>query len=202
MLDQQYLDDNDVQELVGPLESPFHEASAQQISGKHVIVVKFDPRSIEEDYIKDRISLLTASAQFNQGGNMNANKAQRIILEMADPDLADQILENDQEATERETHDELQAISNAMNGLESPLPLHANHQLRLQTLLQNTIQSPNPNMMKRLTASPDTLQILQKREEFFKNNIQQYQENPQIGRTLGGSAFTKKAPAMALPQGS
>jgi hypothetical protein len=200
LLDQQYFPNSEVEDIVGQLETPF-QVSREEISARHIIVIKFDPRSIEEDYIKDRIGILDAAAKFNQGGNLNAAKAQRILLEMADPDLADEVLENDDAATERETHDELQAISNAMNGLESPLPLHANHQLRLQTLLRNTIQSPNPAMAKRLTANPDTLQILQKREEFFKNNIQQYQENPQIGRTLGGSAFSKKAPQMALPAG-
>jgi hypothetical protein len=199
-LDEQYFPDSEAADLVGALQTPFHK-TPKEIHEQHTIVVKFDPASIAEDYVEKRTMIFDTAAKYNQGGNMNTTRVQRTILEMADPDLADDVLDNDQEASEREVRDELQAISNAMNGLESPLPLHANHQLRLQTLLANTIQSQNPNMMKRLAANPDTLQILAKREEFFKNNIQQYQENPQIGRTLGGSAFSAAAPKMALPGG-
>jgi hypothetical protein len=64
-----------------------------------------------------------------------------------------------------------------------------NHQLRLQTLMENTMQSPNPLMRHRLESAPDTQKILENRVKFFQNQLQQYQQNPMIGRALTTGAF-------------
>ena len=80
--------------------------------------------------------------------------------------------------------------------------MYANNQLRLQVLMQHTIQSPNPMMAQRLQMLPDTVKILQNRAQFFQNQIQQYTQNPVIGRALQTSTFQPKAaPQLQAPPG-
>ena len=68
------------------------------------------------------------------------------------------------EAQQKEQQDaERIAIAQAFAGVDPPLPMYANNQLRLQVLMQNTIQSPNPMMAQRLQMLPDTQKILQNR---------------------------------------
>lgn len=200
-LDQQYLPDSEVEQTVGPLALPF-QVSREEIQEQHTVRVTFDTKMIDEEYVEKKLGLIGQAMSFNQDGTANVSALFRIALEMIDPDAADKVIENDQVATEREKNDEVQAISNAFNGLESPLPMHGNHQLRLQTIMEQTVQSQNPKMRERLAQNPDTVEILKKRIEFLQNQIQQYQQNPQIGRMLGTRPFSKEAPAAALPQGS
>jgi hypothetical protein len=57
-------------------------------------------------------------------------------------------------------------------------------------------------MMQRLQLLPDTQKILQNRAQFFQNQIQQYQQNPVIGRALQTSTFqSKQAPQLLSPPG-
>jgi hypothetical protein len=63
--------------------------------------------------------------------------------------------------------------------------------------MENTMQSPNPLMRHRLESAPDTQKILENRVKFFQNQIQQFQQNPMIGRALTTGAFQpKEAPAL------
>jgi hypothetical protein len=50
-------------------------------------------------------------------------------------------------------------------------------------------------------ANPDTQQILMNRAQFFMNQIQQYQQNPGIGRALQTRTFARKqAPQLMTGQ--
>jgi hypothetical protein len=185
-----------VEEIVGELKMPF-QVSRKQIQERASVMLVFDPQMVNADYMKMQIELIGLLLPFNQGGTANMNELFRAGMEMVNADLADRVIDNDEVATEREVRDELDAISRAMNGLESPLPKQANHRLRLRTLVEQTIHSQNPRMMKRLAENPDALEILTKREEYHRNMIQQYQENPAIGRdALTTRPFSKEAPAM------
>ena len=55
-------------------------------------------------------------------------------------------------------------------------------------------------MAKRLQAAPDSVEMLKKRAEFYQNQIQQYQNNPQIGRTLATRAFSGGSAGQPAPQ--
>ena len=84
-----------------------------------------------------------------------------------------------------------------MSGIEDPLPRFGNHKLRMAELLKHTVQSQNPMMAQRLQQNPDAVQILTNRLEFFRNQIQQYEQNPLIGRALQTATFDKRqAPAL------
>lgn len=195
---QQYEAPQEVAEVVGELARPF-PVSRDEIQGKHEITATTDMRMLDAEYAQEKLSLIGQAMAFKQEG-MLFNMA----VEAIDPDAADALQQSQvsPEAQEKEQQDERNAIAQAFAGVESPLPMYGNHQLRLQTLMQNTIQSPNPMMMQRLQMLPDTQKILQNREQFFRNQIQQYTQNPVIGRALQTATFQPKAaPQLQAPPG-
>jgi hypothetical protein len=195
---QQYEAPQEVAEVVGALARPF-PVSREEIQGKHEISATTDMRMLDAEYAQEKLALIGQAMAFKQEG-MLFNMA----VEAIDPDAADALQQSQvsPEAQAKEQQDELNAIAQAFSGVEPPLPMYANNQLRLQVLMQNTVQSPNPMMMQRLQMLPDTYKILQNRAQFFQNQIQQYQENPTIGRALQTSTFQPpQAPQLTAPPG-
>jgi hypothetical protein len=195
---QQYEAPEEVAEVVGQLARPF-PVSREEIQGKHEITATTDMRMLDAEYAQEKLALIGQAMAFKQEG-MLFNMA----VEAIDPDAADALQQSQvsPEAQAKEQQDELNAIGQAMNGIEPPLPMYANHQLRLQVLMQNTIQSQNPMMMQRLQMAPDAQEILKNRAQFFQNQIQQYTQNPTIGRALQTSTFApKQAPQLQAPPG-
>jgi hypothetical protein len=195
---QQYEAPEEVAEVIGQLARPF-PVSREEIQGKHEISATTDMRMMDADYAQEKMALIGQALAFKQEG-MLFNMA----VEAIDPDAADALEQNQvsPEAQQKEQSDELNAIAQAFAGVEAPLPMYANNQLRLQTLMANTIQSPNPMMAQRLQMLPDTQKILQNRAQFFQNQIQQFTQNPVIGRALQTSTFQpKQAPQLMAPPG-
>jgi hypothetical protein len=195
---QQYEAPEQVEEVVGPLAKPF-PVNREEIQGKHEISATVDMRMLDAEYAQEKLALIGQAMAFKQEGVLF-----NMAVEAIEPDAAD-ALEQSQvspAAQEKEKSEELAAIGQAMNGIEPPLPMYANHQLRLQVLLQNTLQSQNPLMMQRLQGAPDSQEILKNRAQFFMNQIQQYTENPTIGRALQTRTFApKQAPQLQAPPG-
>lgn len=195
---QQYEAPQEVAEVVGQLARPF-PVSREEIQGKHEISATTDMRMLDAEYAQEKLALIGQAMAFKQEGLLF-----NMAVEAIDPDAAD-ALEQSQvspAAQEKEKAEELAAIGQAMNGIEPPLPMYANHQLRLQVLMQNTLQSQNPLMMQRLQTAPDSQEILKNRAQFFMNQIQQYTQNPTIGRALQTSTFApKQAPQLQAPPG-
>ena len=197
---QQYEVEEEVAAVVGPLARPF-KVSPAEIRGRHDVSAATDMKMLDPEYAKQKLEMLGQALQFNQTGTANMSKVMQLAMEVIEPDFADLgILDDDQQATQREINEEINAISQAFNGIEAPLPMYGNHQLRLQTLLKTTLGSTNPSMGMRLQQNPDTVEILKKRAQFYMNQIQQHTQNPQIGRALSTQTFQPKmAPELAQP---
>jgi hypothetical protein len=191
---QQFLDDETVQRIAGNLGAPWEFTSAD-IQGKYEVSATIDVRMWDEDYANKKLQMMGQAMTFNQAGNVDMSGMMKLALEMIDPDAADVIVQSDEIAADRETQDEEAAIAKILTGIDAKLPQFGNFQLRLQTLLQATLQSQNPLMMQRLQAAPDSQEMLKNRAEYFTNQIQQYQKNPQIGRSLATSTFNPREPA-------
>lgn len=191
---QQFLDDETIQRIAGNLNAPW-EFSSADIQGKYEVSATIDVRMWDEEYSQKKLQMMGQAMSFNQAGNVDMSGMMKLALEMIDPDAADVIVQSDEIATDRETQDEINAIATIMSGIDAKLPQFGNFQLRLQTLLQSTLQSQNPMMIQRLQAAPDSQEMLQNRAEYFQNQIQQYQVNPQIGRSLATSTFNPRQPA-------
>jgi hypothetical protein len=193
---QQYEVDAEVAAVVGGLERPFH-VDRSEIQGKHQITAVTDMRMLNDDY--------TASKLDNLGKIMPFKSASPLLFRMAveayDPDAAD-ALDDDQmspHAMELEKNDERNAITAAFAGMEWPFPEMGNWRLRLG--VHQEVFGANPMMNQRLQMLPDTQKILKKRQQGMMNQIQQYEQNPQIGRALHTSALNPRT-APELMQGN
>jgi hypothetical protein len=108
--------------------------------------------------------------------------------QIVDPDLADMLQEDQQSpaAMEKERQDEYNAVSQILSGIEPVKPMMASPQLRLQ-IMQQIVQQPQ--VQQKVAQDPVAQALLKNRAEFFSNQIQQNQVNPQIGRALSATTF-------------
>jgi len=193
---QQFELDSDVARVIG-LGSPF-KMGREEIQGKFALSARVDMRMLDPEYAAQKMELIGQALAFKQEG-MLFNMA----VEAIDPDAAAALSQSQisPAAQEEEKRQELAAVNQAMSGIESPLPINGNYQLRMQTLLGATIQSTNPLMRQRLQANPDSMQILQNRLKFYMDQIQQHTQNPIIGRALATQTFQRKmAPELTMGQ--
>jgi DNA-directed RNA polymerase subunit L len=125
------------------------------------------------------------------------------LMGAVDYNLADMAIKDTGVATQQERDDEINKVSQIIgSGLDMPLPQSGNFQLRLQTLqstMQDALQN-NPATRKQIQQNPDIMKVIQKRAEYYQNQLQQ-QQNAQIGRSLATRTFTKQAPQLAAPPG-
>lgn len=169
---------------------------AAEFTAAKDVTATFNARMLNEDYASSMMDLYQKAMAFNQNGNANTSGIFRRAIELFDPDAADEVVENDQTATERERREEKAAALELLNGMEADKPQFANHQLRLQ-VLQEVMQQPKTQ--QKLMGDPDLLALFENRMEFHQNQLQQYGENPQIGRAVSTQTFDKtKAPRMSL----
>lgn len=189
---QQYEADEEVQAVVGTLRRPFR-VDKQTIQKGHEIRATYDSRNLNEDYAKEKLGLISQAMSLDTSGRYDMSELAQIGLEIIDPSIVDRVSRPQEEATEQERKDELNAISQAMNGIEAPPPRHGNFQLRLQVLTE-TLQSPQ--VSQEMAQKEFSKKILENRFKYYSNQIQQTQANPQIGRTLAVSANN---PREALP---
>lgn len=193
---QQFIPDEDVAAVAGTLQRPF-QVSPEEIQQEHEITVTYDMQMMDGKYAMDKLDQIAKWLPFSQG-NANMNSAFRVGMEIIDPDIADQVVEDDQQANEKERKDEINALVAIMQGVEPDKPQFANHQLRLQVLEEKT---QNPVIQKKIAQDPGVFELLQNRIEYHQNQIQQFTQNPGIGRALSTQTFnTKAAPTMeSLP---
>lgn len=187
---RQYELDDEVAQVVGPLQRPFH-VDRETLLQKHQLQISFDPRMLNENGVEEIAKIVEALLPFDRGGTTDTNALYKVLMQAALPDVADQFIQEAGPATERERNDEQDAITAAMAGVAKPVPAHGNFQLRLQ-VIQETLQ--NPQIQQELMQKKVSQEIVKKRIEYFQNQIQQYQVNPQIGRTLATAPMQPRQP--------
>jgi len=185
---QQYEDDAEVAKVTGEPGTPFH-VGKEEILGKHEISATIDVKMLDEDYQKTKMELIGQAMVFKQEGVLFD-----LAVEAIDPDVAELLKQSEVSpaAMEKEKAEERQAVSNALTGIEDPLPMFGNYKVRTAELLKHTVYSQNPLMQKRLAAAPDAQQILANRLQFFQRQQQQYEQNPMIGRALQTRTFQRQ----------
>jgi len=191
---QQYEVDEEITPVVGNLQKPFH-AEPKEIQGKFEITATIDFRQLDEDYAAKKLDLLAKLAPLKE-----STMLYKLGVEAIDPDIADaiQVEQTSPAAQEKEKRQVHEDVSQMMNGIQPALPMLANHQLHLQTIQQILSQ---PNMMQRLQGLPDSQKLIQNRIQFHQRQIQQYTQNPAIGRALQTQTFQPKmAPEMGYGQ--
>lgn len=200
---KQYLPDSDVAQAVGPLARPF-QVDRDDIQDEFETTATVDMREIDNDFLKEKLGFIVQLKQMDTGGILDANKTLRIAAQAVDFTLADEALQDEGPVTEKEIQDEKRAISRIIgSGLTDDLPKAGNFQLRSQVLqqtVQEGMQNGQQEFARRLT--PVVQEILKNRAEYYQNQIQQYTQNPQIGRALITQPFSNQAPQLQSATGN
>lgn len=191
---QQYEMDEETTKVAGPLQRPFH-ADPSEIQGKYEISATIDTRMLDDDYVDKKLDHLQRLMPFKESQFMF-----KLALEAVDPDAADAIQADQMspDAVEREKRQVREDVSQMMNGIEPPMPMQANHHLQLSTIGELMQQ---PALMQRLQQNQPAMAMIQNRVKFHQAQIQQFTQNPQIGRALATKTFDRKqAPELAYGQ--
>jgi hypothetical protein len=184
---QEFETDADVQRVAGGGQ-PW-QYSRKDIQGMYEVTATVDMKMIDLEYAQIKMNLLAQMLPFKGQGavfNMAAN--------ILDPDLADALAEDQisPAAMQKEKNEEYAAIGQIMGGIEPEFPMYANANLRLQTIQEIAMQ---PQFMQEIGQKPNSQKMLQTRVQNFQNQIQQYQTNPVIGRSLATQSFQPNQPA-------
>jgi hypothetical protein len=196
---RQFLPEDEVARVVGPMQRPFH-VSRDDLQMEYEISATVDLRNLDSDWLKEKLGYLQQLAQLDTMGLLDKTALLKAGAEAIDYSFADMAIQNPQAASQAEVQDEQRAVDLIIgSGQDQPLPQGANYQLRLQTLQakQQSI-SQNPATMKIIQQNPDIVKVLMNREQFFQRQLQQ-QQNAQIGRMQVSQTFSKDAPQAAAP---
>lgn len=193
-LAQQFDTDDVVNRVAGQGGQPWN-VGVNDIQGDHEISVTMDMRTTDVEYVKEKLDMFSKALGMNQAGTANMTKIFSRVMAIVDPDAEDLVEEDQQSATEKEIAEEDAATAQILVGMEPRKPMYGNHQLRLERLISNTIQSPNPFIQETIGSRKDVQMLLKNRIAFHKNQIQQHQLNPQIGRSLSTKTFEPTQPA-------
>ena len=179
---QEYEVDEEVTKVVGPLQRPFHVDPAE-IQGKHEITATIDQHLLDEEYAAKKLDLLGKLAPLKESSMLY-----KMGVEAIDPDAADAMAQDQisPSAQEKEKQSVRADLAYMMAGGEPPEPMMANHRLHLQEIGKFLMQ---PNTQQRLAGLPDSKKLIENRVKFHQRQIQQREQNPQIGRALVTSAL-------------
>jgi hypothetical protein len=189
---QQFESDEDIKRVAGG--EPWNYTQ-KDIQGQYEISAAVDINMIDIERAGQKLDMLAKMLPFKQGGGVVFKAAAQIV----DPDLADAMAEDEMSpmAQERETNDEYNAIAQIMAGIEPRQNLTANPQFRLQIIQQIASQ---PQFMGEIQQKPASQKMLETRVNAYKAQIQQFTENPQIGRALSTQSFSSAAPTVTTAQ--
>jgi hypothetical protein len=189
----QYATDQEWQGVTG---HPKPSYSRNVIQMQSTVTATVDMTLIDKEVAKSKLEMLAQLLPFKDAGGVVFNAAARVV----DSDLADMLSEDQMSpvAMKKEKDDEYAAWGQILSGLVPQKPMMANNQLRLTTIGQEIMTQPNVAQV--LMQDPMKKKIADDRVEFFQNQIQQYQVNPQIGRALSTQPFTGGAPQLTNAQ--
>lgn len=178
---QQYLDEVQVEQQIGPLRVPFH-ATREQIQGEFNILLHFESGDLNfEQAIKKMEAIQKYLLPMDTVGAIDRAKLTMLGLRSIDPYLAMEVAGTPQMANQGEADDEKRNLAMILSGVEPPMrPEGQNYQLRLQTLM-GAIQQ-NPIIPQIAQQRPDVNAMLNARIQHLKFMAEQFGPNAQIGR--------------------
>lgn len=182
-LQQAYGDPIEGQLVAG---GPLYSYTREEIRGRFATSLTFSVRDLNMDFVMARNQAIAATLQQDVGGLVDRTVIVRAGLRAIDPNLAEQAIRDPQVVTQKEIEDERSCVNMLANGIEAPLrQTGINAQLRLQTLQQTVQGSPilaQRYMQPQSPADEYFKQLIDNRTKNLQFLVQQYQQNPMIGR--------------------
>ncbi len=177
-LDQQFMAPIQVSRVIGSGQLPY-AVTREEIAGSYDVMLNFDVRSLDMDWLKQRLQVLKEAVQFDRSGAFQDVPVMKYIIGAIDPNLADMAIADVQSARDMEAEDEKKAIGTLAAGVEIKPPQGANANVRLQTLQAELSQ--NPVINARYQQDPAFRMMIDRRAEKWQFDLQQRQ-NAQTGR--------------------
>jgi hypothetical protein len=182
-LQQAYGDPVELQLVAG---GPVMKYSREEIRGRFAASLTFSVRDLNMDFVMSRNQAIAAILSQDMGGVVDRTVIVRSGLRGIDPNLAEQAIRDPQVVTQKEIEDERGMINMLANGIEAPLRQSGiNAKLRLETLQQTVMGSPILAQRYNQPQSPADQyfkELVENRSKNLQFLVQQYTENPAVGR--------------------
>lgn len=185
---QQYLTDDEIQSVAGPLASGVRLGN-RDIQGQYRFEMTFDVKTLDVEYISTITGVIEQLIPMDRMGVIDLSALVEHLMNCISPDLAQRAIRPGQTAQMADVQDEQQQLTMIGMGIEPPLKPVSNAGLRLQ-VVQQAMQSPRYQQL----VAGDPTGIVRK---LLENQVQKYQfqltqqQNANIGRVgvkpvLGG----------------
>jgi hypothetical protein len=161
--------------------------SRDEVRGSFRAVLKYNIADLNIEFVMKRMQAIAQLMPLDQTGAIDRNAIIRVMFRGIDPILAETGIRDTGTAREADRKDEQQALALMAQGIEpDPLTSGVNAQMRLVTL-QEALQK-SPVLQRRLARPADEgdeffRKLVENRMKNLQFQVQQYQENPMIGKT-------------------
>lgn len=179
MLYRQYGPDEEYFRVIGANEEEMQRFSKDEVPEKYDIYFNFDTVTLDrENHLKTLETLGNVIAQHDRTGQVDFGKFIRIFINAINPTYADEILQPQNAATQKEIEQTQSDLSKMASGIAVNAPQNANVQLRNQ-VIQEYITIPQNQ--QRLQGDELFQQLLEQYSKSLQLQVQQ-QQNAVIGR--------------------
>lgn len=182
---QQFLDDTEVQRVVGVTDREFH-VSREEIQGQYDFFLDFDVKELDPEFIKEKLKTMRELVlPMDRYGTFDMTVIAAWSMRAIDPQLAAMAIRSQESASEAEELDEKNALALMFSGQEAPMKVgNLNFALRLD-VLQRALMS-NPELQEALRSRPIFAAMVEQRVKYLRMQISQL-KNAETGIT-GGQA--------------
>jgi len=155
----------------------------QNISAVHDefdLNVRFDVMNMDKEYVAQKIQFLSQIAQMDAGGVLNRNRLTEMMIQAIAPEMAQELVMNPQQASQKMYKDVQTDIGMMLLGNEA---MYQENDPTAQTKLQyaQQILQSNPKAQQALQGDQNFQQLFQNYVKSLQMSISQ-QQNAQIGR--------------------
>jgi hypothetical protein len=180
---QQYLPDETYLEVTGGQQpEPLHLSRAD-IQGEFMVSCTFNAGLLDSEVMQEIMALMQQVLALDSTGRVDRDAVMELAMDMVSPGLSSRLLRPAEQASMQEAADELKVYSQMLNGVGTDVKPGQAYQLRLQTLMK--AHQMNPRGQRIASEDPQVAELLKTRAKQLQFNIEQKQQNPQIGRLYG-----------------
>jgi hypothetical protein len=193
---QQYGPDEEFFRVVGVPQEKAQRFNKSEYSGKYDFQITYDVLNNDPEQQLTRLEKMGQIAQqADRSGAFNWTKYLQLVMNANDPTMAEDLLIPDETAQQKEVDGTYKDITQMWSGIDTDPPMNANVDLRLGIMkqwIEGTSPQTQPTDVQERMKTDKALQTrfgnYTKKLEFQK---QQYQVNPEIGRTGGKPAYSQ-----------
>ena len=173
----QFLSPEEIAAITGGFQIP---QNLSAIHNEFDINIRFDVNDMNPDYIDKKIQFLQTISQMDVGGAIDKNALTRMMLQAVAPEVANQLIVNQAQASQQMYKDVQSDIANMLLGNEA---IYTENDPAAQTKMQfvQDIMSKNPKAQSALQQDENFKALFENYVKNIQMSLMQ-QQNAQIGR--------------------